>query len=372
MALFIIKPWYRRTEPPIVVDKIYGVLWGGTSSSALTRTDDAVGLADPVAAVNNGNGSSPFDTIMPWSGMRRVEDADAGTLVEIPKFYYKLDIDDTTGEFSLKISMHQYSGYSVSPAHADRGDGVGERDYVYVGAYHCSSTFKSKTGEAPLRSQTITACRSGIHNLGTGIWQWDKAMLETIQMLYLVEYADWNVQIKIGAGCSETGQFANTGMTDAMTYHTGTTAAAHNTWGFTRYRYIEGLWDNVYNLLDGFGIDNGNIMIIRNPSDYSDPSKAVRIGTLNGALLEGNIKRFKQSSVAGFEWVYYPEEVSGDTAADYTTYMCDRIRIRSTHQYVCVGGVANSATVTVGLFFMYGIYAQSADTSIGARLQKLP
>ena len=31
--------------------------------------DDAAGFADPVSAVNNGTGSSPFDDFLPWAGM---------------------------------------------------------------------------------------------------------------------------------------------------------------------------------------------------------------------------------------------------------------------------------------------------------------
>lgn len=39
--------------------------------------------------------------------------------------------------------------------------------------------------------------------------------------------------------------------TNAGTYHTGTTAANRTTYGYTQYRYIEGLWDNVYDWMDG-------------------------------------------------------------------------------------------------------------------------
>src|SRR5699024_525061 len=46
---------------------IYGVLWDGTSTTALSRTDDAAGFSDPVPAVSNGSGSSPFDDLLPWS-----------------------------------------------------------------------------------------------------------------------------------------------------------------------------------------------------------------------------------------------------------------------------------------------------------------
>ena len=50
----------------------------------------------------------------------------------------------------LQISDSEQTGFLVSPAHADRGDGSGERDYVYVGRYHCGSpNFKSVSGTTP-------------------------------------------------------------------------------------------------------------------------------------------------------------------------------------------------------------------------------
>ena len=63
-------------------------------------------------------------------------------------------------------------------------------------------------------------------------------------MLFLVEFADWNGE-RIGRGCSASNSKENNGRTDAMQYHTGTTAANRDTYGFTQYRNIEGWWDNV-------------------------------------------------------------------------------------------------------------------------------
>ena len=167
-------------EPP----HIYGAEWDGSSSPAWTRTDDSADFADPSPAVSNGNGSSPFDDCMPWSGMKRVEDSEAGTLVEIPKFWYKWT--RTGSAMKLQIADSEVDGFFVSPAHADRGDGTGERDVVYVGAYHCDSNYKSTTGMIPKVSMTRANFRTNIHNLGNNVWQWDYAMYWTIMMLYLV------------------------------------------------------------------------------------------------------------------------------------------------------------------------------------------
>ena len=128
--------------------KIYGVQWNDTTSSRLARTDSAFLLSDPIPAVNNGNGSSPFDTIYPYSEIKVIEDPDVGILVSIPKYYYKWTNENEI--LSLQISEGEFEGSHVSPAHADRGDGVGERDVVYIGRYHCSETnYKSSSGVKP-------------------------------------------------------------------------------------------------------------------------------------------------------------------------------------------------------------------------------
>jgi hypothetical protein len=117
-----------------VTNAIYGAEWDGTSTPVWTRTDSAAGFQNPSPAVGSGSGSSPFDNLYPWSDMQRVVDPAAGEMVEIPKYWYKW----TRGDTSMKLQIARYAadGCHVSPAHADRGDGKGERDHVYVGRYH--------------------------------------------------------------------------------------------------------------------------------------------------------------------------------------------------------------------------------------------
>lgn len=354
----------------ITVTAIYGVEWDGSSSPALTRTDASVGMVDPVPQMINGTmwttGSSPFDNIMPWSGMERVTDANAGTLVKIPKFYYKLEINDSTGALKLQICSKQITGFSVSPAHMDRGDGQGERDFVYVGAYHCSSNdFKSTSGVACATNINRSDFRDGIHSLGSDIWQWDKAMLTTIQMLYLVEFAHWNSQGKIGRGCSDSGSVQNTGLCDAMTYHTGTNTVNLYTYGHTRYRYIEDLWGNVYDWIDGVYVSSGKAYFIKNPADFSDSIGGTYDGFSNSLIGINEIKKFKKSSVTGFEWVVYPSETG--YSMYYDDYICDVGT--SSAGGVVVGG-AWSQTDRSGLFYQQT--NSSRDSSIGSRLMVLP
>ena len=345
--------------------KTYGAIWDGTATTAWSRTDDAAGFADPVAAVNNGNGSSPFDNCLPWSGMVVVDDATCGKLVKIPKYWYKWT--KTGDQMKLQISDAAQTGFLVSPAHADRGDGKGERDYVYVGRYHCASTYKSTGGVKPVGNITRAAARSSIHALGSDVWQYDFAMYWTIMMLYLVEYADWNSQAKIGYGCGNNSGTENMGATDAMTYHTGTTAASRTTYAAgIQYRHIEGLWSNVLGWCDGIYFSGANVYCIKNPASFSDTSGGTNIGTRPTS--GGWISAWSIPSVSGFEYALYPSAVAGSKS----TYVCDYCYYNARGVVLYVGG-NYSQNQNRGAFCLSGYVAAShAVANIGCRLQKLP
>ena len=358
------KTYSYEIEPAI---QIYGVEWDGTSTTAWSRTDAAANFTNPTPAVNNGNGSSPFDTILPWSGMVKENDSSAGVLVKIPKYYYKWTRSGS--RMKLQISEAYFDGALVSPAHADRGDGVGERDYVYVGRYHCAdSDYKSKTGVQPKASITRDAARTAIHNLGSTIWQYDFAMYWTIMLLYLVEYADWNSQAVIGYGCSPSSAKANMGGTDGMIYHTGTSAVNRTTYGWTQYRWIEGLWDNVYDWCDGIYFSGTDVYCIKKPASFSDTSGGTKVGVRTDA--SGYIKAWTNPTASGFEYALYPNSV--DSGLDGSTYIGDYCYYNASGVVLRVGGfyVQNQ---NYGAFCLVGYVAASYSyAGIGARLQKLP
>ena len=341
---------------------IYGVLWDGTSTTALSRTDDAAGFSDPVPAVSGGSGNSPFDTLLPWSGMVRSTDPQAGELVAIPKYWYKWTKSGST--IKLQIADKAVEGFYVSPAHCDRGDGHGERDVVYVGRYHChTSNWKSQTGGKPKVNITRSAARSGIHNLGGSVWQWDWAMSWTIKMLYLVEYADWNSQAKIGYGCGNNSATENMGATDGMTYHTGTSKANRTTYGVgVQYRHIEGLWDNVYDWVDGCYYNSNGLNIILNPNNFSDSNGGTSIGTPSSGFPSAlDIK-----SALNNQWPL-PTAASGSDS----TYVPDYWSFVASYPCLRVGGYY-SQSLNHGLFCVDYDSASSASAGVGCRLMKLP
>ena len=344
--------------------QIYGVQWDGTASTTWSRTDAAETFMNPTPAVNNGNGSSPFDTIMPWAGMVVEDDATAGKLVKIPKYWFKWT--RSGNGMKLQISNGPEDGFHVSPAHADRGDGKGERDYVYVGRYHCNTSYKSQAGSQPAASMTRAAARSSIHNLGSTYWQYDYAMYWTIMMLYLVEYANWNSQATIGYGCSPSNAKFNMGATDNMVYHTGTSAASRTTYGSVQYRHIEGLWDNVYDWCDGIRFSGSTVYCIANPASFSDTSGGTNVGTR--ATSSGWISGWTNPTADGFEYALYPNAVSGSE----TTYVCDYCNYVASGVVLRVGGNYGQNQNYGAFYLVGGNAASNAYAGVGCRLQKLP
>lgn len=245
---------------------------------------------------------------------------------------------------------------------------------MYIGRYHCAtSNYKSSSGEKPKANITRATARTAIHNLGENIWQLDHALWWTIDMLYLVEYANPNCQGVIGYGRGNGSSTENMGYTDTMPYHTGSMKASKTEYGVsTQYRNIEGLWDNVADWCDGIYFIGAKVYHIINPSRFSDNANGTLTGqrfTVTGRVITG----FTFPNIEGFEWAGYPG--SADAGASTTTgsdYFCD-------NEYYSDSGVALSVggryiqDQTGGLFYCSGGNAAiDTNVSVGARLQKLP
>ena len=343
---------------------IYGVEWDWTSSGPTkgTRTDAAAGFSDPNPAVNNGNGSSPFDNLMPWAGMIK-ETRAGGVEVKEPKYWFKWT--KTGKKLKLQVADGPVAGFHVDPVNMDRGDGLGELDFSYIGRYHCASgTYKSETNKAQQVSITRSAARTSIHNLGSNFWQIDFAQMWYVGMLYLVEFADWDGQKRIGRGCSARGSKENNGKTDAMQYHTGTTAANRDTYGYTQYRNIEGWWDNVYDWMDGCYYNSNGLNVILNPNQFSDSANGTLIGSMPSSGYPNDMAVPTQS---GFEWALRPATTGGSDS----TYVPDFWNFSGSSPCLYHGGYYGQYQ-DHGPFCVDYNGTSNAVTIIGCRLQERP
>ena len=356
------KLWPRKASA-----HIYGVEWDGTSSGPTkgVRTDDAALFADPNPAISNGTGSSPFDDLYPWSEMVK-EERTGGTMVKEPKYWFKWTRTPSGSGVKLKLQIADgpVEGFHVDPVNMDRGDGLGELDFSYIGRYHCASDYKSSTNVAQKVSITRSTARSGIHNLGSYIWQMDFAQMWYVNMLFLVEFADWNGQTAIGYGCSQSGSKQNNGRTDSMQYHTGTTAANRTTYGFTQYRNIEGWWDNVYDWIDGCYYNGNGLNVIKNPAQFSDSANGVLVGKPAGSGYPSDLAIPTQD---GMEWALYPSAFNGSQ----TTYVSDRWNYFVSSPCLFHGGYYDQ-DLNRGPFCVYCSTPPYTDSYIGCRLQERP
>ena len=245
--------------------KIYGIKRDITNSSPVwARTDDAVGKT-ATASVGTVAGSSDFDSCYPWSEIKRETLSTGDVMVKIPKFWFQRYRDGNV-EY-IKIANKATAGFALHPAFKHGGV---ECDHIYVGAYKTSSNNKSVTGASPQVSQTRATMRSNAKNKGAGWSMIDISALSAIQMLMLVEFADNNMQSKIGRGyCDGNRGSLKTGSCDSVANLTGRPAGTDGKVDVV-WRGIEGFWGNVWEWVDGLNFNNGTYYVCNDPSKYAD------------------------------------------------------------------------------------------------------
>lgn len=375
MSMPITVDEVKQYTARLLFEKIWGAEWDGTESPEWTRTDLAANFVDPSPAVNNGTGSSPFDECYPWAGMQRSTDEYGNEVVSIPKFWYKWTRNGA--KMKLQIADYPANGFYVSPAHSDRGDGSGERDIVYVGRYHCNASGKSVTNVMPGASAAVIAAQTKVQSNSSEHFLVDYQTYWTICMLYLVEYANWDSQRKIGYGCSSGGEKFLTGCTDEMRYHTGTDAVSRDTYGSTQYRYIEDLWGNVYDIIGNAAPSLYYTSLFCEKSPYRKGESLSGAATSRVSMSTGSdyIKSWSDNSDdEGMEFLIAPASVyesHGYVRDQFSALNVVNNSEWSRFSYLYFGGKAAN-TSGCGLFCLKGVTADYSNISVGYRLIRLP
>ena len=371
------------TDYPITLDyvKIFGVVWNySNSSTALTRitkTNDPNNYVNtdittsPSPAVGTGSGSSPFDDYMPWKGMdeynivnntvgaKRGESgfsrSSNDVMVYIPEFYYKVVNDSSSSKRYFYIANKATTGFEKHP-------GSGR----YVGRYNTISGNYSRTGSSPYVNMTRATARSGARGKGNKWALYDYASWCAVWLLYIVEYANWDSQKKIGRGWvdSHSSSIASGG-TDSMTYHTGRASGSDGSTA-VQYRHIENPWGNVFEWIDGINFSDSTVYVCTDISKYADNTSTnyTNIGTK--AQSEGYISATGYSSTS--PWSFYPTSTSGSE----TTYIPDYAYFNSGWRVLYVSGRWLFGAYA-GLFCFGADYDSSnSNPYTGARLLFVP
>lgn len=256
--------------------KVYGIRRSLTTSSPVwERIKDAVGLV-----ANAQKGSTPvindFDSIYPWSDIItynydittqqttayygdptfKFDGSNGEVLTRIPEFYWRR-YRDSEYEYIL-ISKNKLAGFVKSETFS-----VGR--YTMSGS---SSRVYSRSGYAPLTSVNITTSRTYARKLGDGFGQMDWRYF-ILQMLYLVEYADFDCQSKLGQGYTKGSHKGpiNSGGCDFLGMKSGSVDGTNNT--SVIYRGIEDIFGNLWQFVDGINISNWKTYICYDANKYA-------------------------------------------------------------------------------------------------------
>jgi hypothetical protein len=357
-----------------IAGNVFGVCWDTSNpSTALTRLTpetDPYGLVtksvttEPKPAVGTGSGSSPFDSYAPWSGMKECNLDASGTvtawkgdssfartnnytMVFVPEFYVAAKRNGTKQYFY--VSDKPKTGMTKHP-------GSGK----YVGRYHMNSNGYSATGYSPYANMTRATARNKAKSVGAKFHLYDFATYCAIIFLYIVEFADWNCQSKIGQGYTYGNNRAAiySGGTDSMTYHTGHASGSNNL-SAVQYRWIENLWGNVYQWVDGFNANGTTAYYCTDPSKYADDTATgyTKIGTLPAS---GWIKDLTVTD----NGLLIPKTSGGSR----TTYIPDYARPSSGWRVLCVGGYWFDGPNAGLLCFDASGASSESDLSVSARL----
>ena len=346
--------------------KIYGISRDkSTSSPAWARTDNAVGMT-ATASVGASAGHSDFDNAMPWKGIVRETLSTGDVMVKIPKFWYRRYRSGNV-EY-IKIADKPTAGFSVHPLFNHAGK---ECDHAYIGAYKTSSNNKSVSGASPQVSQTRAQFRSNAKSKGAGWSLIDIAALSAVQMLMLVEFADNNVQSKIGRGyCDGNSGSLKTGSCNSIPNLTGRPSGTDGKVDVV-WRGIEGLWGNVWEWVDGVNWNNGSYYVCNDPSKYADDTAS-------------NYAKLSYTGATNWSSSYITEEGldSGNNphvmlpaaagSGSESTYMCDGCWSSTGWRVFLHGGFWNDGSLC-GLVTADLDYSSSASaTDFGSRLLYIP
>lgn len=270
-------------------------------NNKFTRIGDAVGRTP----------GASFDGFNMYGGRRRVNLADDGTvnavfgdggytedgsngqvMVEQPVFYYKVvplktqPVADGHGQNLMKaryyVSDQPRAGFKVHPAFKDHNGET--RQKVYVSAYEStifdtsegvylkldeqvadfasdklSSIANAKPASGVTQSLTRENARKLANNRGQGWHQQTLATTSMSQLLFIIEYASFNSQEKLGSGRTgvtddgATSQTSNTGATQTLGNKSGSVDV--DGYAIPTYRGEENLWGNIFSIVDGFTLE---------------------------------------------------------------------------------------------------------------------
>ena len=283
-------------------------------------------------------------------------------MVEQPKFYYKVVpvlTEKREGEKGAHMRKGRYyvsatkkAGFKVHPAFVRNGV---EMDKVYLSAYEGSTydvsaseynttdaktvDFTASTGDllASIAGAKPTsglsqsgATRAGFRtisaNRGAG---WTQATIQAVTMtelLFLVEYASFDMQSKLGIGVTNKVDDGSTNMAEltgaTSTLGNASGSVTQNTFNVISYRGEENPYGNIWKWVDGINIYNyseGSVYIADHTFADSKKDGAYQDAGITIAGADGYVSAFAYNE--DFDWLFIASEVSGSNSLPVGDYL---------------------------------------------------
>lgn len=372
-----------------------------------------------------------FDAVKAFGGRKRCNVANDGTvnayygeagysetgsngqvMVEQPKFYYKvvpLELEKVEGGKGFHMRKVRYyvsdtkkAGFKLHPAFIQNGV---EKNFIYLSAYEGSTydtsasvynttdaqtvDFTASTGDVlasiagakPTSGLTQSgATRAGFRTLatnrGTGWSQQTVQAATATELLFLVEYASFNMQSKIGVGVTNKTDDGTTSMTEITGYTANlgnATGSVNNPdgWNIVTYRGEENFFGNIWKWIDGINIYNygvGSVHI----ADHTFADGSVNHYEDAGITIcsaNGYVSAFGYNE--DFDWLFIASECSGDSALPVGDYFYQN-KVAEYWTVASLGGYWYRGTYAGGFFWTVSYAASYRARGIGGRLLYVP
>lgn len=369
-----------------------------------------------------------FDAVKAFGGRKRCNVADDGTvnayygeagysetgsngqvMVEQPKFYYKvvpLELEKVEGGKGFHMRKVRYyvsdtkkAGFKLHPAFIQ--DGV-EKNFIYLSAYEGSTYDTSASVYNTTDAQTVDwtndllasiagakptsgltqggATRNGFRTIaakrGAGWSQQTVQAATATELLFLVEYASFNMQSKIGVGVTNKTDDGTTSMTEITGYTANlgnATGSVNNPdgWNIVTYRGEENFFGNIWKWIDGINIYNygvGSVHI----ADHSFADGSVDHYEDAGITIcgaNGYVSAFGYNE--DFDWLFIASECSGDSALPVGDYFYQN-KVAEYWTVPILGGSWSHGADAGGFDWAVNSAASNRARDIGGRLLYVP
>lgn len=365
------------TPQPYVIFGVAIDLTNSNPETAVTYTDDAVGMTGGAAAWDSMNifkdikpcvlkngvvqyylNPNDFTKKADGSAADITSGNDGDVMIEIPKTGFLIS---TVGNIlTVKVTDDPNNPNFKYYAHSRATEG--DRSKLYIGAYKGykdgSNKLRSLSGKAPTVSQTIGTFRTQAQANGSGYDMLSFYPLTLIQCLYLIKYKNLDSQTALGQGYTGGSATQSTGATNTagMCYGSTSTTSRVKLFG------IEDFWGNVFEWIDGLFCD-GSRYIKTAFQGFNDTGNGY---TSRGQGATSDISGYMSKPQGTSEAGFIAKEVSGSS----TTYFADYAYL-SADCLPIFGGRWNSGA-DAGAFRLSVAYSASFSYSdIGARLMYL-